>query len=291
MDIEFHQLDRRYEALRRASPEREKRVLASLARVGQQLPVVVVIAADRPERYVLVDGYKRVRCLLRLREDLVRATTWTLPEPDALLLERLMRTQSEDGPLEQGWLLCELRDRFQLSLEELARRFDKSASWISGRLALAAQLPGEIQAHVRAGSISAHAAMKFLVPLARANADDCLQLARAIAPLRPSTRQTEALATAFTGGSAATRALILGDPALFLRAREASRAPAEKDPAALILSDLGALGGIARRLHRRLGDGAARRLVDPEQDDLRRCFGQTKADVEQLFVRWAKELP
>ena len=43
MELEFHQLDRRYETLRRRSPERERRLLASLAEHGQQAPIIVVV--------------------------------------------------------------------------------------------------------------------------------------------------------------------------------------------------------------------------------------------------------
>jgi len=39
------------------------------------------------------------------------------------------------------------------------------------------------------GAIGAHAAMKYLVPLARANLDDCVRLAKAVAPLGLSNRQ------------------------------------------------------------------------------------------------------
>ena len=111
MDLEFHQLDRRYEALRTTSRERDSRVLASLARDGQQLPVVVVVDGDTG-RYVLVDGYKRVRGLAQLGQDLVRATCWDLPEQEALLLGRLMRSGEGESALEQAWLLRELQERF-----------------------------------------------------------------------------------------------------------------------------------------------------------------------------------
>src|SRR5450756_1609546 len=75
MDLEFHQLDCRYEGLRTRHPRKERQVLASLADHGQLLPVVVV-AADVP--FILVDGYKRVRALQRLAHDTVRATVWAL---------------------------------------------------------------------------------------------------------------------------------------------------------------------------------------------------------------------
>jgi hypothetical protein len=40
----------------------------------------VVVHGDGPERFVLVDGYKRVRALRRLGHDLVGATCWDLSE-------------------------------------------------------------------------------------------------------------------------------------------------------------------------------------------------------------------
>jgi hypothetical protein len=100
VDVEFHQLDLRYEALRKRSPRREARLLASLAEGGQQVPVVVV--AGDGGRQVLVDGYKRVRALVRLRRDTVRAVAWDLAEAEALLLERLMRNADGNGALEEG---------------------------------------------------------------------------------------------------------------------------------------------------------------------------------------------
>ena len=73
MDLEFHQLDRRYEDLRQRRPEPERRLLASLAEQGQQMPMVVVKAQGS---YLVIDGFKRLRCLQRLGADTVRATLW-----------------------------------------------------------------------------------------------------------------------------------------------------------------------------------------------------------------------
>ncbi len=189
MDLEFHQLDLRYEELRSRSPAQEKRLLSSLAEVGQQTPIVVVGAAEVP-RQVVIDGYKRVRLLRRLGQDVVRATSWDLSEAEALLLERMLRAGDADSALEQGWFLRELRDRFQLSGAELGQRFGRTESWVSRRLSLVAELPETVQRHVRAGAIGAHVAMKYLVPLARANRSDAERLAEAIAPHRLSSRQT-----------------------------------------------------------------------------------------------------
>lgn len=292
MELEFHRLDLRYEALRKRSPSREARLLASLAEVGQQVPVIVV-AGGEEGRHVLVDGYKRVRALLRLRRDGVRAVAWDLGEAEALLLERLMRSADGNGALEEGWLLAELRDRFGMTAEDLARRFDKSASWVSRRLSLVVDLPSEIQEQVRRGEIVAHAAMKHLVPLARANRGQAVRMSAALGPHRPTSRQVAALYAAWMGGSEATREELARDPILFLRAREvASRPPdpAEQGPAGVLLADLGALGGIARRGLRHLREGLAGRLVPAERNEVARAFAQAQADAAQLFLRCEKEV-
>ena len=287
MELEFHQLDLRYEKLRRRAPERERRLLASLAEQGQQVPIVVVGAGPR----VVVDGYKRVRSLKALKADTVTATVWDLPEADALLLERLMRCADGDGPLEQAWLLRELHERFSLSGDELARRFDKSQSWVSRRLALVAELPPEIQEKVQVGTMVAHAAMKYLVPMARAKKSAALQLVAALGGRRTSSRQVGALYGAWLSGSAKTRELLLKDPWLFLRAQEEARRAdkALSSPAQQLLADFGALGGMSRRASSKLRNGLARGLVSPERDDVSRCLLQAKADAETLFALWGKE--
>lgn len=291
MELEFHRLDLRYAPLRKRSPAREARLLASLAESGQQVPVVVV--AGDGGGYVLVDGYKRVRALVRLRRDAVQAVAWDLAEADALLLERLMRTGDGNGALEEGWLLAELRDRFGMTAEELARRFDKSASWVSRRLALVVDLPQEIQEQVRKGEIVAHAAMKHLVPLARANREDAVRLCAALGPHRPTSRQVATLYAAWMGGSPEVREGIVRDPVLFLRAHEAASRrpdPAEEGTAAVLLSDLGALGGVARRGLRHLREGLAERLVPAERGEVGRALAQARADTLQLFTRCEKEV-
>lgn len=291
MDLELHQLELRYAQLRTRDPRRERQLVASLAEVGQLMPIVVV-AGGEGGRYIVVDGYKRERATRRLRQDTVRATCWQLDEAEALMLERLMRTTDRESPLEQGWLLGELRVRFALTLEELARRFDKSPSWVSRRLALVDELPAAVQEQVRTGRLPAYAAMKYLVPLARAKREDCVRLAEAVAGRRLSTRELGALCEGFRTGGGKTRELVLRDPLVFLRARAAAQAPepAPKSLGQQLLEDLGALGGIARRVTRRLRGGAARGLLADERSEVRRCALQARSDSEALWRLVDKEV-
>jgi len=288
MELELHQLDRRYEQLRRSCPERDGRILASLDRDGQQMPVVVVAGEDG--RYILIDGFKRLRALIKLRRDTVRATCWELREGEALLLGRLMQTSEGDSALEQGWLLRELRERFDLSVEELARRFGRNPSWVSRRLGLVSTLPEPIQMLVRQGRLVPHAAMKYLLPLARANRKDAVALAEAIAPLSPSTRQTEALCVAFARAGREGRDYLLDHPELFLRARETAQEALAVSEGELLLRDLGALGGVARRAAGRLTSGAARELLPAEQQELRGRADAARGDVTRLFATLDEEI-
>jgi ParB family transcriptional regulator, chromosome partitioning protein len=291
MDLEFQQLDLRYEELRGRSPARERRLLSSLAEVGQQAPIVVVVASDAATRHVVIDGYKRVRLLRRLGHDTVRATTWDLAEAEALLLERMMRAGDADNAIEQGWFLRELRDRFALSGEELGRRFGRTPSWVSRRLALVAELPESVQRHVRAGAIGAHAAMRYLVPLVRANRADGERLADAVAPLRLTTRQMAIVHTAWVSANIKTRELILKDPALVVRAHEEARRTRERPEtvAHRMLADLGALGSIAGRVYQRTRQGELRGLLEPEREEIEHVFAQARCEMVRLIKRWEEE--
>jgi ParB family chromosome partitioning protein len=174
MQLEFHQLDQRWAHLRVRHPARQRRLLASLAESGQQTPIVVVAADSQADRYVVIDGYKRIAALEQLGRDTVEAVVWPMSEAAAVLLERSLRLSEHETALEVGWLLAELERRFDYGLDELARRFDRSVSWVSRRLALVVEaLPEAIQQQVRDGRILAQVAMKFLVPVARQSLEDC----------------------------------------------------------------------------------------------------------------------
>ena len=280
MELEIHQLTLRYEHLRKRQPLQERALLTSLAEIGQQLPVVVVGEGDE---FVLIDGYKRIRALKRLGRDTARATRWQVAEVDALLLERGLRCGSEDT-LDQAWLLAELRERFGWSLEQLAHGFERSKSWVSERLALIQVLPTSIQEQVRVGALSAHAAMKYLVPLARTDAQAAQQLATAIAPMKPKSREVGVLYHGWQAGTARTRELILASPQIYLQAQSA-RAAAPPSATQRFLQDLGALSGIARRAYRTLQGGLLQQLLESERLEVKETFTRVNADLQRLIHR------
>jgi ParB family chromosome partitioning protein len=265
MQIEFHQLALRYEALRIADPARQARMTASLAEVGQQSPVLVV-GAEPP--FVLIDGYCRARALRALRRDTVEAVCLEVSEPEALLLAHRLDLSRPRSALEEGWFVQELHRTHALTLSELARRSGHSVSWISRRLALVESLPDVIQELVRRGKLTSHAAMKVLVPLARANATHALLVATRACelPERLSARQWEALYAAYRQAPSEIRSRIVEQPGLFVRVCEQQRrpeAPTPKCAAEDFVSDLQALSGLSRRARRRLRELSSAQLTEP----------------------------
>jgi ParB/RepB/Spo0J family partition protein len=284
MQLEFHQLDRRFEHLRVRDPGRHRRLLASLADTGQQTPIVVVALADRPDRYLVIDGYKRLAALKQLGRDTVTAVAWPMGEAEALLLDRSQRMSEQESALEQGWLLQEMEQRYGYSTDELARRFDRSRSWVLRRLALVELLPDSVQQQVRDGQFAAQVAMKYLVPVARVSLADCQRMAAAFAAHRHPTRQAAQLYAAWRDATPPVRQRILAEPDLFLRARQ-QVAPSPQ--ASTLLQDLETALAIVTRAGRRL----THELDHAEGEDARRKIDRLHAQLDHLIRKFSPPSP
>jgi len=288
MDLEFHELEMGYEHLRVRRPERERRLLASLSEKGQQVPIVVVPLPEDAGRYQVINGYSRVRFLKKLGADTVQATVWDMSEAEALVLDRSLRTAERETAIEQGWLLQVLRD-LPLGYEEIAKRFDRSVSWVSRRLSLVDDLPRGVQEHIRGGRIPAQAAMKYLVPMARGRREDCEGFADSIAKHHFTSRDIADLYKAWRDGSGDVRRRVLESPELFLRAqRELEELPVPHSPTQELLRDLELVGRLARRAERKWREGSGA-MSSEERAEVRRCLEQAFSDLSRLAKRIHQE--
>ena len=251
MELEFHQLEQTYAGLRIADAARTARLVASLCEHGQQQPVLVVRSADGgDERYVLIDGYARVAALGELKRDTVQATVLELSEAHALLLAFRLERNRARSVIEEAWLLRELVNTHAIAQRELGAMLGRSASWVSRRLALVDVLPAAAEQAVRRGAVAAQAAMRCLVPLARANAGQCERLVANLGTRRLAVRQMARLYAGWRAGTAEQREGIVDRPLLYLDLEE--RAPERPlDPGTereqRLVRDLGMLAGICRR--------------------------------------------
>ncbi|HUQ23950.1 MAG TPA: KorB domain-containing protein [Gaiellaceae bacterium] len=279
MRLELHQLDQKYASLRAREPAREQRLLVSLGEHGQQTPVWVT-ATEEAGRWVLIDGYARVRALRALARDWADARVMEVPEAEALLRSFGLDNTRPRSALEEGWMLRSLRDEHGLKQQELATRLDRSESWVSRRLDLVRVLPASVQEAVQKGRFSAKAAERVLVPLARAKPAQCEKLVKGLMPQGASARELLRIYEAWKRSTPEQRERIAGAPRLFLQAeaatREAERAAKVEEPAkgldelALLLRDLATIASVCARQSGRL---AITRPVPKDWKDERRLFG------------------
>jgi AraC-like DNA-binding protein len=248
---------------------------------------VVVVCQDNNQRYPVIDGYKRIAALQQLGRDTVEATVWAMNEAEALLLSRSLRFSPRESALEQGWLLVEMERRFGYSVDDLARRFDRSASWVSRRLTLVEWLPEAIQQQVREGKIAAQVALKYLVPVARVDAEQCERMAAVFVEHRCDTRQAGQLYTGWLQGTRVARERILAEPELFLKTQW--QAPAAQPAAAeQVTRDLEMAVAILHRASRRLGE-AMGEMNGAQQEQTQRRIENARRELARMAERIGKE--
>jgi hypothetical protein len=154
-------------------------------------------------------------------------------------------------------------------------------------------LPASVQDAVRSGTLCPYAAMKALVPLARANKGHCERLTASLVASgeRLSSRLVERLYGAYRAGPAEVRENIVANPMLFLRVdKEVSRPDPPEPPvaSAALVKAVEGLGGLARRTRselKKLPPGA----LDPGSLDLiRSAWTETHSDLHVLSTRFSE---
>jgi ParB family transcriptional regulator, chromosome partitioning protein len=290
LQIELHQLELRYRALRAAEPARRRKLLSAVCETGQQVPVVVVAAATAA-RYVLIDGYLRVDVLRSLGRDVVEATVWALSETEALIARFHMEGHAR-STLEEAWLLEHLAKDEGLSLDELGRRLCRTKSWVSRRLGLRRILTTEMQAKVAAGQIPAQAAMKYLLPLARANGEHARKLVAGLCTQRVSVRQMGRLYAAYRAADAVGRGRLCDSPLVFLQMEAQTERAAEGQSTGVdrLISDLGAIAGLCGRARRRACTGISIEEIAVAQDRIGAAMGAARGAFAMLEQELGRRL-
>src|SRR3989339_252882 len=158
--VELGHLDTRYEHLRLKDQGREYAIQSSILEQGILEPLCVIALSDA-ER-VLLDGYKRYRCAVRLRLSSIPVMTW---EDDvAVGILKLLRFSSGNrlSAVEEAGLINELYEVHQLSMVEIARRLERSVSWVSLRLGLLQDMGGDVRERIFSGEFPVRSYMYSL---------------------------------------------------------------------------------------------------------------------------------
>lgn len=245
VELELRQLDLSHADLRIVDSQAQSRLVMSIEAQGQLLPVIVV---RQEKRNVLIDGFARVRALRRLGRDTVSALVLARSEAEAMLWCYRLQQGRRPTAIEEAWLVQELHIKHRQPLPQIAMGISRSTSWVSRRLGLVRTLPETIQQLVRQGTISPHAAMRTLLPLARANTEVAHDIARIAKVEQLSSRQIARLCAAWRAGDNAQRQKLLAQPRQYLRLDEhlAEKQTADSELPTLV-RDFETLTGIVRR--------------------------------------------
>lgn len=290
MQIEIRQLQRKYGILRVVNRQALGRLVASLSEIGQQSPVLVVTPTGGGQM-VLIDGYRRVAALERLKRDTVQALELGVSEAEALLLRQRMTSEDRRSALEDGWLLRELQDAHGLAQRDLATRLGKSTSWVSRRLGLVRELTDSVQELVRRGAVPAYAAMKYMLPLARANSQAGERLAEALRGGGQWTvREIGQIYEAWRKSRPEVRLRIENHPVEFCRALAAvtPELPDGDEPLRELVVGVLRLGAMSRRLELQLD---SRLASDRGPDTLEQLSEHWEAAARDLAVLAHKMQP
>lgn len=292
LEVDLHRLELRFAQTRLPEPRAVERLAQSIEQCGQLIPCVAVPALEEQacalrERWVLIDGYRRVSALKRLGRDTTQIQVWRCELAQGLLQALACAQSRRLDPIEEALLLRELLEGFGLTQHELARRSGRDVSWVNRRLSLLTGLPPECLAAVRAGSLSCWAATRVLSPLARANAAHAASLLRAAREQPLSTRELSQWFAHYQRASRAVRERMVAQPGLFLKAlqaREQDRQlePLRCGPEGQLLSDLRHLDALIARLRERLAALSGQALTWEVLEMLRR--------LQARLVSWCQEL-
>ena len=252
VEVSLEALEPRYGRMNVSRPVAERKLLASLGETGQQHPIVVVPAPEG-NRYIIIDGHKRMRALAKLKADVAQVVIWDMGAAEALATSYRMNSQGGRNAFEEGWLVAELHRVWKWDLGSVAERLVRSKSWVSKRLALVEELPEWMAEEVASGRLGAHAAANYLVPLTRVNGEQGRVLAERIRGLGLTNRQLGEIYAGYRKAGPETRRRIVEDPALFLKAAAAAEADgALSDKQNRCLKNLTIIGSVSLGLVRGL---------------------------------------
>lgn len=164
--VELKEIKRKYEKHRLRDKNRESFLLKTIQEKGIQEALKCVKKGDH---YILLDGYKRLRCALKLNIGTVPITVMGDNEAESIL--HLIRLSNDKtlNILEQAVFVDELKRSFALSVTEIANRLERSKAWVSVRLGILGEMSVYIREEVFAGRFPLRVFMYTLRKFTRVN--------------------------------------------------------------------------------------------------------------------------
>jgi len=213
-EAEIHDISRKYESFRLRDSNREKYLLQSILEHGVLKPLQCVQVDTEEYRYVLLDGFKRLRCCDKLKLCVVPVISLGTDEAGCIL--HLLRSSNERNlnTLEQARFVDQLYNRCGLSVSEIADALECSKAWVSVRLGMIGEMSETVRAAIFSDRFPLRSYMYTLRQFTRVNSIPATAVDRfvtAVAGKRLSARDVDRLAYGyFRGGGFSSQFLTLG---------------------------------------------------------------------------------
>ncbi|OGT48076.1 MAG: hypothetical protein A3F17_06235 [Gammaproteobacteria bacterium RIFCSPHIGHO2_12_FULL_41_15] len=219
IDIDLHCIELTFQHMRICAPSTLKKLTSSVDESGQLVPVIVV-PASAPNHFTLMDGYLRIQALKKLRQDTAKAEVWACSEEEALLSLLANHGQRKWEIIEEASALRELQIRYHLTHDQIAKKIGRTQSWISHRIAILETLSDKYIQSIVNGQISAWAAQRVLVPIARAMPAHADQLFEYLQSQTHSTRELSDYFKHYKKSNKRSRENMVMQPELFFKAQQ-----------------------------------------------------------------------
>jgi predicted transcriptional regulator len=200
-EVEITQIDRRYEEFRLGNKIDEQKLLNSILECGIRDALLCVV--DAKENIILLDGFKRLRCSIRLKIHTVPTLSLGSDEVDGILQFIRLSNARSLNILEQSALVDHLNGTHGMRVKQIARYLERSPAWVSVRLGMIQEMTLIVRKAVFSGQFPVRAYMYNLRPFTRVkkvSKKEIDSFVQSVAGKGLSTRDIETLAYGYFHG-------------------------------------------------------------------------------------------
>jgi len=198
--IEISSFDLRYENYRLRDLCLEKKLLVEISERGIEEPVLGVSSGSG---LVLLDGFKRYRCALKLHLAVMPYVSAGVDEVSGIVSVLKSPARKRLGILEEARFVKELHGSHGMGLGEISAALSRSRSWVSMRMNLLEGMSESVSRKIFSGSFPAYSYMYILRRFMRMNElspDDIEKFVLAVSGRNLSLREIEQLAHGYFRG-------------------------------------------------------------------------------------------
>ncbi|MBA7571925.1 hypothetical protein ES708_13695 [subsurface metagenome] len=167
-EAEVNTISTKYESFRLRDKNREKFLLQSILQHGIREPLQCV-QGDGVKSYILLDGFKRLRCSYKLRLHMVPVVLLGTDEVACILQFIRLSAKRSLSTLEQAHFVDELHTRYGLTVSDIAERLERSKAWVSVRLGILEEMSQVVREAVFSGRFPVRSYMYTLRQFTRVN--------------------------------------------------------------------------------------------------------------------------